>query len=134
MRSKLRKGYAAVAVMAITIALLIVSMTAPVVSTTEDFSIFNSGWNGTSDLAVLTYRTGKFVPTFETQSSGTEITIAQIGLDRLDLDPLTSSLVIIGPTKTFTSAEGSIVGDFVRGGGRPVLGPNGGGLGGGLNV
>jgi hypothetical protein len=121
MRSKLRRGYAAVAVLAIAFALLIVSMTAPVVSTTADFSIFNSGWNGTSDLAVLTYRTGKFVPTFETQSSGTEITIAQIGLDRLDLNPLTSSLVIIGPTKTFTSAEGKLVGDFVREGGKLLL-------------
>lgn len=121
MRSKLGRGYASVAVMGIAIALMIVSLTAPVVSTTEDFSIFNSGWNGTSDLAVMTYRMGKFVPTFETHSTGTEITIEQIGLDELTLDPLASSLVIIGPTKSFTTAEATIAGDFVRGGGVLLL-------------
>ena len=121
MRSKLRKGYAAIAVMAIAVALLIVSMTAPVVSSSADFSIFNSGWNGTSDLAVLTYRLGKFVPSFTVQSSGTDITIEQLALTSAELDPATSALVIIGPTKTFTASEGTLVGDFVRAGGKLLL-------------
>jgi hypothetical protein len=121
MHSRLRKGYAAVAVMAIAIALLIVSMTAPVASTTTDFSIFNSGWNGTSDLAVLTYSLGKFAPSFEVRSTGTGITVEQTDLTHVALDPIESALVIIGPTNTFTSAEGSHVGDFVRSGGVLLL-------------
>ena len=121
MRSKLRKGYAAIAVMAIAIALLIVSMTAPVVSSSADFSIFNSGWNGTSDLAVLTYHLGKFAPSFTVQSTGTDITIEQLALSSTHLDPGGSALVIIGPTKTFTTSEGTLVGDFVRNGGKLLL-------------
>ncbi len=121
MLARLKRAYAAVAALAIAITLLMISMTAPVVSTTADFSIYNSGWNGTSKLAVHTFQLGKFVPTFETQSSGTEITIAQQSLEDMNLEPTTSSLVIIGPQKAFTAAEGKIVGDFVRGGGRLLL-------------
>jgi hypothetical protein len=118
---RVRRGFAAVGAIAIAVVLLIISMAAPVVSTSADFSIFNSGWNGTSKLAILTYKAGKFAPDFQVKSSGTEITITQLGLDEIHLDPLTSALVVIGPGKAFTSAEGRIVGDFVRGGGKLLL-------------
>lgn len=121
MSSRLRRGYAAVAVLAVAIAMLIVSMTAPVASTSTDFSIFNSGWNGTSQLAVLTYRLGKFVPTFEFESTGTDISVEQLDLTDVTLDPHTNSLLIIGPTKPFTDSEGKYVGDFVRAGGVLLL-------------
>ena len=121
MASRLRRGYAAVAVMTVAIAMLIISMTAPVASTSTDFSIFNSGWNGTSQLAVLTYQQGKFVPTLEFRSSGTEIAVEQLDLEDIALDPQSNSLVIIGPTKDFSTAEGKYVGDFVRAGGILLL-------------
>lgn len=121
MPSRLRKGYAAVATMAVAVTLLIISMTAPVASSSADFSIFNSGWNGTSQLAVLTYQTGKFQPAFQVQSTGTDITIEQVDLSTVDLDPRTSALVIIGPTKPFTKAEGEHVGEFVKFGGKLLL-------------
>jgi len=121
MRSRIGKGYAAVAVMAIAVTLLALSMTAPAISSTEDFSIFNTGWNGTSGLAVMTYKTGKFVPTFTIESTGTDITVSQIGLTTISPDPGSSALIIIGPTKDFTDAEGQLVGDFVRGGGKLLL-------------
>jgi len=121
MRSRIGKGYAAIAVVSVAIALLALSMTAPAISTTEDFSIFNAGWNGTSGLAVMTYKTGKFVPTFEVESTGTEITVSQIDLTTIAPNPRTGALIIIGPTKDFTDAEGALVGDFVREGGRLLL-------------
>jgi hypothetical protein len=121
MRSRIAKGYATVAVVGVAIALLLVSMVAPAISSTEDFSIFNSGWNGTSGLAVMAYRTGKLVPTFEVESTGTEITVTQVALTSIAPDPGTGALIIIGPTKEFTDAEGKLVGDFVRDGGRLVL-------------
>ncbi len=121
MRSRIGKGYATVAVVAVAIALLSVSMVAPAISATEDFSIFNSGWNGTSGLAVMAYRTGKLVPTFEVESTGTEITVTQAALTTIAPDPRTGALIILGPTKEFTDAEGKLVGDFVRDGGRLVL-------------
>lgn len=121
MRSRLRRGFAAVAAMALAVTLLALTMTAPVISTTADFSIFNSGWNGTSGLAIHTYHAGKFSPTFEVESTGTEITIAQVSLSRISFEPAADALVIIGPTIAFTSSEGAIVGDFVRNGGMLLL-------------
>jgi len=121
MRSRLRKGYAVTAVMAVAIALLIVSMTAPVASSSADFSVFNSGWNGTSDLAVMAYRLGRFAPSFTVKSSGTDITIEQLALDKINLDPQTAALMIIGPAKSITSSESVAVGDFVRDGGQLLL-------------
>jgi hypothetical protein len=121
MRARLRRGFAAVAVMAMSIALLIVTLTGPVVSTTTDFSIFNSGWNGTSELAILTYQAGKFTPSFRVEATGTDISVVQLRLSEIELDPMTDALVIIGPTKSFSSTEGAIVGDFVRNGGTLLL-------------
>jgi hypothetical protein len=121
MQVRVRRGFAAVGAIAIAVVLLIISMAAPIVSTSADFSIFNSGWNGTSKLAILTYKAGKFVPDFQVRSSGTEIAITQLGLDEISLDPATSALIVIGPGKTFTSSEGQIVGDFVRNGGELLL-------------
>ena len=121
MRSRIGKGYAATAVIAVAIALLAVSMTAPAISTTEDFSIFNSGWNGTSDLALMTYKAGKFAPSFQVESTGTDITVTQVDLTTIDPDPGYSALIIIGPTKAFTDSEGELMGEFVRGGGKLML-------------
>jgi hypothetical protein len=118
---RVRRGFAAVGAIAIAVVLVIISMAAPIVSTSVDFSIFNSGWNGTSKLAILTYKAGKFAPDFQVKSTGTEITITQLGLSEISLDPITSALVVIGPGKAFTSAEGKMVGDFVRNGGKLLL-------------
>ncbi len=121
MRGKLRRGYVAIVALAFATVLLLVSATAPAISSTADFSIFNSGWNGTSDLAVTTYKMGKFSPTFEVKSTGTDLQVAQISLDRLDLDPIGSALVEIGPTAAFSDSDGAIVGEFVRAGGVLLL-------------
>jgi hypothetical protein len=120
-RAKLSRGYVSIAVIALAFVLLLISALAPAVSTTADFSIFNSGWNGTSDLAVSTYKLGKFSPTFEVRSTGTDMQVAQVGLDRINLDPVASALVEIGPTIPFSDSEGSKVGDFVKQGGTLFL-------------
>ncbi|HDP96236.1 MAG TPA: DUF4350 domain-containing protein [Euryarchaeota archaeon] len=121
MRRKLKRGYVAVTILTVAIALLGLCMVAPVISTTTDFSIFNSGWNGTSRLAVSTYTAGKFAPSFVVQSTGTDLEVVQMELTEIELDPSTAALVIIGPTEEYTLAEGEYVGDFVRAGGILLL-------------
>ena len=121
MRAKLSRGYVSISVIAFAFVLLSISALAPAVSATTDFSIFNSGWNGTSELAVSTYKLGKFSPTFEVRSTGTEMQVAQIGLDRINLDPVASALVEIGPTIPFSDSEGNMVGSFVKQGGTLFL-------------
>ena len=97
------------------------SMASPIVSSSADFSIFNTGWNGTSDLAISVYQTGKFSPSFELRSTGSEVDFVRFGLEDLELDPNSDALAIIGPTKAFSETEGLLVGDFVRSGGNVLI-------------
>ena len=121
LRSKVRRGYIAATVVCIAIALTMLSMVSPVLSSSADFSIFNTGWNGTSGLAVSTYEAGKFSPSFELRSTGGDAEFIRYGLDEIELDPLSDALAIIGPTKVFSESEGALVGDFVRAGGNLIL-------------
>jgi hypothetical protein len=116
-----RRGYIAATIVCIAIGLTMLSMVSPVLSSTADFSIFNTGWNGTSDIAVSTYRAGKFSPSFELRSTGSDVAFVRYGLDEIVLDPASEALAIIGPTETFSESEGALVGDFVRAGGNLLL-------------
>jgi len=105
----------------VAIGLTILSLVSPVLSSSADFSIFNAGWNGTSDLAVSTYRAGKFTPSFELRSTGSDVEFIHFGFEEIELDPVSEAMVIIGPTKEFSSSEGALMGEFVRAGGRLLL-------------
>ena len=121
LRARVRRGYIVATAVVALIGLTMLTMTSPVVSTTEDFSIFNTSWNGTSQLAVLTYETGKFVPSFRAEVSGTDVTVAATGLSELDLDPATDAVAVIGPSKDFSQPEGELLGAFLRAGGTVLL-------------
>jgi hypothetical protein len=113
--------YVSTVLVALALVLLTVSMITPVISTSTDFSIYNSGWNGTSKLAMSTYQLGKFAPSLTVQSTGSEISVVHLDLAEISLDPGTDALVITGPTEGFSAAEGVLVGDFVRRGGVLLL-------------
>ncbi len=121
MQARVRRGYIAATALVAVIGLAVLSMVAPVVSTTEDFSIFNTGWNGTSGLAISTYETGNFVPSFRVDASGTDVAIAELGFAELGLDPATDAVAVIGPSEAFTAADGQVMGAFVRAGGVLLL-------------
>ena len=121
LRGKLAKGYVSIIVIGVVAVLLLVSMLAPVVSSSEDFAIYNTSWNGTSGLAISTFELGKFSPSFELSNTGTSMEVVQMGLDELDLEPGDSALAIIGPSTAFTASEGELVGEFVRNGGVLLL-------------
>lgn len=121
MRRRLRKGYIAIALMMATVGLFLVAMLSPVLSTSTDFSIYNSGWNGTSSLAVSTYELGNFAPTLATQASGTDMTIVHMNLQDFDLEPSTDTLMILGPSEAFSASDGETVRHFVSNGGIVVL-------------
>lgn len=121
MRRRLKRMYVSTVLVALALVLLMVSMITPVISTSTDFSIYNSGWNGTSKLAMSTYQLGMFAPSLTVQSTGSEISVVHLDLAEISLDPGTDALVITGPTEEFSAAEGSLVGDFVRRGGVLLL-------------
>jgi len=121
LRRRIGRAYASIAIVALAVAFLAVSLIAPALSTTTDFSIYNSGWNGTSQLAIATYNLGLFAPTLRLQETDTEMTVAHLGFEELELDPLSDSLIVIGPSQGFSDGDAEVVDRFVRGGGVLLL-------------
>lgn len=119
--ARARRLYIITATITLSILILGLSLIAPLLSTSEDFSIYNTGWNGTSSLAVTVYRSGRMVPTLAVSSTDSDLTVVHLPLDTFDLDPAASSLIVVGPSKPFGEAEGKLVGDFVRSGGKLLL-------------
>lgn len=119
--SAAKRFYAVAGTIAIAVLVLGLSLIAPILSTSEDFSIYNHGWNGTSSLAVSVYKSGRLVPTLEVSATGSDIEVTHLDFSSFDLDPAKSALIVIGPSKPFSTADGKKVGDFVRGGGRLLL-------------
>jgi hypothetical protein len=121
MQRRLRRGYIAIALMMATVGLFLLTLVSPVLSTTTDFSIYNSGWNGTSSIAKATYELGNFVPTLSTQATDTDMTIVHLDLEEFDLQPSTDTLIVLGPSRDFSPSDGEVVRRFVTAGGVLVL-------------
>lgn len=91
----------------------------PVIINNHDFCIYNTNWNGCSNLAIRTYKTGQFQPTLSYNHSSFE-PIQQSFID-YQLNPVDSSLFIIGPKTEFSNSEINYVHDFVSNGGTLLL-------------
>jgi hypothetical protein len=121
MPGRLKRFYALAISIGLAALLLGLSLVVPVVGTATDFSIYNTGWNGTSNIAIKTYQAGKFVPSLELRGTGAQVEPAIISLDHAGINPADSSIIIIGPSKAFTDADGDYVSDFLAKGGVVVL-------------
>ncbi len=104
----------------IVLLILFLSLSAPVVTTDADFSVYNPGWNGCSDLAVKTNQMGKFTHKLELKN-GESMDITQKELTQYSLSSNKSSLVILGPKQKFTKRETNYIDSFMVKGGIVVL-------------
>ncbi len=100
--------------------ILFISMANPMVTNSADFSIYNPGWNGCSNLARRTYEAGKFVPNLHLES-GEDIDVSQRDLTSYKLNPSHSALIFLGPERTFDADEIDYVDDFLDDGGIVLL-------------
>jgi hypothetical protein len=102
--------------------LLFLATLVPVISTTTDFSIYNTGWNGCSGLGRDVYATGSFLPTIDISSSSEErVSHNTLSEMRGKLDPEMSAIIIIGPSKGFSDDERDFIHDFMVSGGVVLL-------------
>jgi len=99
--------------------LLMLTLATPVLLNTEDFSIYNPGWNGLSDIAIQTYQAGKFLPTFYLNEA--ELTIGHRSFAEYPLTPVNATILLIGPQTEFSAQESRYLGDFLTRGGMVLL-------------
>ena len=116
----LKKVTLYIIIVSIVLLILFFSLSAPVLTTNADFSVYNPGWNGCSDLAVKTNQMGKFTPNLELEN-GESMQVTQKELTQYSLSANDSSLVILGPKQRFTNSEAEYVHDFMKDGGIVVL-------------
>jgi len=115
MNPNVKRLYQALLLIGIAGFLIIIATASPVVLNTTDFSIYNAGWNGCSQLAIDTYNTGKFLPTFSYDQ--TTMNPVQQSFTSYKLDPENSTILIIGPQTPFTSDEARYIKQFLNNGG-----------------
>jgi hypothetical protein len=119
MNQNVKRLYQAVLLVFISGFLIFIAAGSPIVLNTSDFSIYNTGWNGCSKIAVDTYNTGKFLPTFTYDK--TTISPVQKSFTDYELDSMNSTILIIGPQTPFTSDEAFYIEHFLKNGGMLLL-------------
>ncbi|MFO8050830.1 MAG: DUF4350 domain-containing protein [Thermoplasmatota archaeon] len=122
MIEQVRTAYRYFLIMGIGAILFLFSTMVPVLSSNADFSIYNSSWNGCSDLGKDVYRTGSFLPTIDISGSSEERVVhnsfKEIGED---IRPADSAILIIGPNIGFDPEEGRFMDEFLNQGGLLLL-------------
>lgn len=113
--SQIKRLYQSVILLTVAGFFIFLSTANPVIINSHDFSIYNTGWNGCSNLAIRTYETSVFQPTFRYNHSS--FMPVQQSFEHYDLLPNQSSLFIIGPKTAFSNSEIKYVHDFVSQGG-----------------
>lgn len=113
--SNVKKLYLSGLIIAMSGVLLFLSLASPIVLNTSDFSIYNTGWNGCSRLAVETYETGKFTPLLSYNTSS--LTPIQQSFVSYECIPSNTSICIIGPQNPFTKEETNYIDWFLTEGG-----------------
>ncbi|MGM0405539.1 MAG: DUF4350 domain-containing protein [Thermoplasmatota archaeon] len=136
MRKKMRTITIYIIAASLVVLMFLFSLSAPLVTTGADFSIYNTGWNGCSRLAVRTYETGEFTPNLKL-ANDREIEVTQRSILEYSVVPNSTSMMFLGPNLDFTQGDIDHIHDFLMDGGKIVLADdygNGNQLLGGLNT
>lgn len=122
MIEQVRTAYRYFLIMGIGAILFMLSIMVPVLSSSADFSIYNTDWNGCSDLGKDVYSTGAFLPTVDISDSSEE-RVVHNSFNELEgeLPPGRSAIIIIGPDIDFTSEESGFIHDYLSRGGILLL-------------
>ena len=113
--STMRRFYLYSAIFGISFIMVFVPIVVPMLSREADFSVFNTGWNGSSSFFK------DYVSTYDTQlvPSSEDIYLNTVlrDLTYLDVVPDDSIILILGPTRSYSQRELAYLASFVGEGG-----------------
>jgi len=119
METSVKRIYQLLIIVGIGVLMFILALATPILHNNSDFSIYNPGWNGCSDIAIKTYHSGKLQPTYYVKEN--ELTIGQRSFADYTLDSENSSILIIGPRTSFSTEESRYIERFLNNGGMLLL-------------
>lgn len=103
---------------------VVASLMQPMFGTREDFSMYNTRWNGASGLAGNVYGTGDLVPAFSLATGEEDAVLAHRSFASYDLAPEETTVLALGPSKDLTGEEAAWLSTFLEKGGRLVVADN----------
>jgi hypothetical protein len=101
--------------------LIISALAAPILTRSEDFSIYNTEWNGTSRLTERKEIAGNLLPEISLKDTDSETTIVHNSLLNHDVIENKTSIIIIGPSLGFSDSEADYIKEFLLNGGKVLL-------------
>jgi len=115
MQKSIKKVYQILIICGISTLFFIIALATPYIVNSTDFSIYNNSWNGCSNIAVKTYKSGKLQPSFYINQK--ELTLNQRSFVEYDIIPKESCIILIGPNSSFSKDEIMYIKNFVLSGG-----------------
>ncbi len=109
-----------IVLISVSLLILLMSMATPILTTSADFSVYNPGWNGCSDLAVRSYESGTFTPNLRLDD-GQSIDVEQKEITSYDIPPRRSAFIFLGPDKEFSGSDADHLHTFMQEGGTVLL-------------
>ena len=116
----LKKVTMYIVLISVSLLILLMTMAAPILTTGADFSVYNSGWNGCSDLAVRSYEAGTFTPNLRLDN-GQSIAVEQKDITSYRINPERSTFIFLGPDKEFSDQDADHIHEFMSEGGTVLL-------------
>ncbi len=121
MNTSMKRFYKYLLIYGLALTFIVSALAVPILTTNTDFSIYNTDWNGCSKLTVRTYKTGDLLPEISLKNTDTDTRIVHDSFINYDLESNISSILIIGPSLTFSDSEANYILAFLSDGGRVLL-------------
>ncbi|MFX0207916.1 MAG: DUF4350 domain-containing protein [Candidatus Hodarchaeota archaeon] len=117
----MKRFYKYLLIYALALVLIASALTVPILTSDTDFSIYNTGWNGCSNLTERTHKIGRQLPTITVKNTDANTQIIHDSFINYDLKPTKSSILIIGPSLKFSDKEANYIQHFLLEGGKVLL-------------
>ncbi|MFX0206845.1 MAG: DUF4350 domain-containing protein [Candidatus Hodarchaeota archaeon] len=117
----MKRFYKYLLIYGLALAFIVSALTVPILTTSTDFSIYNTDWNGCSSLTERTYKTWELLPSISIKNTESDILVVHNSFINYDLESSSSSILIIGPSLTFSDEEANYIQDFLLNGGKMLL-------------
>ncbi len=117
----MKRFYKYLLIYGLALAFIVSALAVPILTTNTDFSIYNTDWNGCSSLTVRTYKTGDLLPSISVKNTESDILVVHDSFIDYDLESNNSSILIIGPSLTFSDSEANYIQHFLSDGGKVLL-------------
>ncbi len=121
MTPSMKRFYKYLIIYGLAFAFIVLALTVPILTTDTDFSIYNTGWNGCSKLTVRTDKIGELLPEISVKNIDADTQIVHNSFINYDRESNKSSILIIGPSLTFSDKEANYIQHFLLDGGKILL-------------